>query len=166
MNAERRRFPGKTRISRREPPESHDAPLTANRNRSRPAPSARSSSCAITRAATPTRGHRAGPPHENSFIRRTSYRNVTAELAALDARINALLPPRYQHFYTSVSPCSLGSAGLRYGRDGRIAWDEIWTTFCDLALAGYLLGWVGVRCESRDGAAWLQSAVNAENVSA
>jgi hypothetical protein len=30
----------------------------------------------------------------------------------------------------------MGSAGLKYGRDGRVAWDEIWTTFCDLALAG------------------------------
>src|SRR5580700_2512556 len=64
------------------------------------------------------------------------YRNVAAELAALDAKINALLPPRYQHCYGSVSPDSMGSAGLRYGRDGRVAWDEIWTTFCDLALAG------------------------------
>ena len=66
----------------------------------------------------------------------TQYRNVAAELAALDAKINALLPPRYQHCYTSVSPNSMGSAGLKYGPDGRVAWDEIWTTFCDLALAG------------------------------
>jgi sirohydrochlorin cobaltochelatase len=64
------------------------------------------------------------------------YRNVNAELAALDAKINALLPPRYQHCYTSVSPDSMGSAGLAYGPDGKVAWDEIWTTFCDLALAG------------------------------
>jgi sirohydrochlorin cobaltochelatase len=140
------------------------------------------------------------------------YRNVAAELAALDAKINALLPPRYQHCYGSVSPDSMGSAGLRYGRDGRVAWDEIWTTFCDLALAGgpphrgklleavseaevtaapgrhrdvvaeirrgiemttylpsvdgYAPGWVGVRCDSNEQAAWLQFAVTAENVSA
>jgi hypothetical protein len=31
---------------------------------------------------------------------------------------------------------------------------------------GYLPGWVGVQCESREEAAWLQFAVNAENVSA
>jgi sirohydrochlorin cobaltochelatase len=30
----------------------------------------------------------------------------------------------------------MGSAGLKYGPDGRVAWDQIWTTFCDLALAG------------------------------
>jgi sirohydrochlorin cobaltochelatase len=64
------------------------------------------------------------------------YKNVAAELAALDAKVNALLPPRYQHCYTSVSPNSMGSAGLTYGPDGKVAWDEIWTTFCDLALAG------------------------------
>ena len=29
-----------------------------------------------------------------------------------------------------------GLGGLRYGPDGRVAWDQIWTTFCDLALAG------------------------------
>jgi hypothetical protein len=145
-------------------------------------------------------------------MKQTPYRNVAAELAALDARINALLPSRYQHCYTSVSPSSMGSAGLRYGPDGRVAWDEIWTTFCDLALAGgpphrgrllepvseaevaaapgrhrdvvaeiarairmttylpvvdgYAPGWVGVQCESRAEAAWLQLAVTAENVSA
>ena len=55
---------------------------------------------------------------------------------ALDAKVNAFLPPRYQHCYTSVPPTSMGSAGLAYGPDGKVAWDEIWTTFCDLALAG------------------------------
>ncbi len=64
------------------------------------------------------------------------YRNVAAELAALDAKVSALLPARYEHCYTSVSPNSMGSARLTYGPDGRVAWDQIWTTFCDLALAG------------------------------
>ena len=62
--------------------------------------------------------------------------NVAAELAVLDARVSALLPPRYQHCYTSVSPNSMGSAGLEYDSDGAVAWNQIWTTFCDLALAG------------------------------
>ena len=69
-------------------------------------------------------------------MKSTQNRNLAAELAALDAKINALLPPQYQHCYTTVSPNSMGSAGLKYGPDGRVAWDEIWTTFCDLALAG------------------------------
>ncbi len=59
-----------------------------------------------------------------------------AALAALDARINALLPPRYQHCYDGVRPTSMGTAGLAFGADGRVAWDQIWTSFCDLALAG------------------------------
>jgi len=65
-----------------------------------------------------------------------AHKNLNAELAALDAKINALLPPRYQHCYGSISPNSMGSAGLIYGPDGKVAWDRIWTSFCDLALAG------------------------------
>lgn len=66
----------------------------------------------------------------------TPPRNLAAELAALDEKINELLPPRYQHCYETVAPTSMGSAGLIHGPDGRVAWDRIWTTFCDLALAG------------------------------
>ncbi|MFO0844614.1 MAG: hypothetical protein U0797_19830 [Gemmataceae bacterium] len=58
-----------------------------------------------------------------------------AGLASLEAKVNALLPPRYQCF-DAVSPTSMGSAGLKYGADARVAWDQIWTHFCDLALAG------------------------------
>jgi sirohydrochlorin cobaltochelatase len=58
-------------------------------------------------------------------------KSIAAELAALDSRVNALLPSRYQHCYASVSPTSMGSAGLKYGKDGRVAWDQIWTTFCE-----------------------------------
>lgn len=54
----------------------------------------------------------------------------------LDLRLRTLLPPLYQETYESVQPVSMGSAGLKYGADGRVAWDEIWQTFCDLALAG------------------------------
>ncbi|MBL8793650.1 MAG: hypothetical protein JNM56_07085 [Planctomycetia bacterium] len=61
---------------------------------------------------------------------------AAADLAALDARINAILPPQYQGCYQSVSPNSMGSAALKYGADGRVTWDDIWTSFCDLALAG------------------------------
>jgi hypothetical protein len=62
--------------------------------------------------------------------------SVEVELAALDAKISALLPPKYQSCLDAVSPTSMGSAGLKYGSDSRVAWDEIWTHFCDLALAG------------------------------
>jgi hypothetical protein len=58
------------------------------------------------------------------------------DLKALDAAINAILPPEYDGRYCDVSPQSMGSAQLKFGRDGRVAWEQMWTTFCDLALAG------------------------------
>ncbi|WP_010586939.1 sirohydrochlorin chelatase [Schlesneria paludicola] len=58
------------------------------------------------------------------------------ELQELEARINALLPSEYQGRYEDVSSQSMGTAGLKYDTDGNVAWDEIWTSFCDLALAG------------------------------
>jgi sirohydrochlorin cobaltochelatase len=69
-------------------------------------------------------------------MKSTQYRNVAVELMELDEKVNALLPPRYQHCYTSVSPNSMGSAGLTYGPDGKVVWDQIWSSFCDLAMAG------------------------------
>src|SRR4051812_42266053 len=66
--------------------------------------------------------------------------NISAQdqtdLLALDAKIKAILPPQYENTYDAVAPVSMGSASLKYGPDGKVAWDEIWTTFCELALAG------------------------------
>ncbi|MEM9952461.1 MAG: cation diffusion facilitator family transporter [Chloroflexota bacterium] len=45
-----------------------------------------------------------------------------------------LLPPRYQNQVPSAAP--MGAAGLVYDKEGNAAWNEIWTDFCDLALAG------------------------------
>jgi sirohydrochlorin cobaltochelatase len=56
-------------------------------------------------------------------------------LEELDVRLKTLLPEEYQD-YDTVQPTSMGSAGLKYGADGRVAWDEIWGSFCDLAMAG------------------------------
>lgn len=61
---------------------------------------------------------------------------AVAALKTLDAKIRRLLPPRYEHCYEAVRPTSMGSAGLKYDAQGRVAWGEIWTSFCDLALAG------------------------------
>jgi hypothetical protein len=30
----------------------------------------------------------------------------------------------------------MGSAGLKFAADGQVAWDQMWDTFCDLAMAG------------------------------
>jgi sirohydrochlorin cobaltochelatase len=57
-------------------------------------------------------------------------------LVVLERRISTMLPEVYQTSYESVQPVPMRSAGLKYDQDGNVAWDEIWSTFCDLALAG------------------------------
>lgn len=56
--------------------------------------------------------------------------------ALLVERLKILLPEEYKDTYEGVQPVSMGSAGLKYDEDGRVAWDEIWQTFCHLAMAG------------------------------
>jgi cation diffusion facilitator family transporter len=48
----------------------------------------------------------------------------------------AILPPRYQDPGVAVSAAPMGAASLQYDEQGEVAWDEIWTGFCELALAG------------------------------
>ncbi len=36
----------------------------------------------------------------------------------------------------SISAAPMASAPMRYADDGQVAWDQMWTDFCDLALAG------------------------------
>jgi cation diffusion facilitator family transporter len=48
----------------------------------------------------------------------------------------AILPPRYQDPNVSVSAAPMGAAALQYDEQGEVAWDEMWTGFCELALAG------------------------------
>jgi sirohydrochlorin cobaltochelatase len=57
-------------------------------------------------------------------------------LDALEARLRTILPEQYQDCYEDVQPVSMGSASLKYGSDGKVAWNDIWQTFCDLAMAG------------------------------
>jgi sirohydrochlorin cobaltochelatase len=54
----------------------------------------------------------------------------------LEARLRTILPENYRDRYDEVQPVSMGSAGLKYGSDGRVAWHEMWASFCDLAMAG------------------------------
>ena len=51
-------------------------------------------------------------------------------------RLRAILPEDYQDTYEAVQPVSMGSAGLKFADDGQVAWNEMWATFCDLAMAG------------------------------
>jgi sirohydrochlorin cobaltochelatase len=62
--------------------------------------------------------------------------NDDARLAELESRIRAILPEEYQDSYETVEPVAMRSAGLKYRADGRVAWDQIWGSFCDLAMAG------------------------------
>jgi hypothetical protein len=58
------------------------------------------------------------------------------ELEELDLRLRVLLPETYQDSYEKIEPVPMRSAGLKYGPDGKVAWDQIWGSFCDLAMAG------------------------------
>jgi len=57
-------------------------------------------------------------------------------LEELDARLKTILPEEYRESYESMEPVPMRSAGLKYGSDGKVAWNEIWGSFCDLAMAG------------------------------
>jgi sirohydrochlorin cobaltochelatase len=65
---------------------------------------------------------------------------MTAEdertLELLDYRLRTILPEEYQDTYQTMEPAPMKSAGLTFDADGKVAWDEIWGSFCDLAMAG------------------------------
>jgi hypothetical protein len=61
---------------------------------------------------------------------------LEAELKALHAKLRIVLPEEYQDCYEDIQPVSMGSAGLKFDAANRVAWDEIWDHFCDLAMAG------------------------------
>jgi sirohydrochlorin cobaltochelatase len=66
----------------------------------------------------------------------TSRTSQEARLQALDAKLKAILPAEYQACYEDIQPIPMRSAGLVFDAAGRVAWDEIWGSFCDLAMAG------------------------------
>jgi sirohydrochlorin cobaltochelatase len=49
--------------------------------------------------------------------------------------LEPFLPPRYQG-EVSVSAAPMGAADLIFDANGQVAWNEMWGSFCDLALAG------------------------------
>lgn len=57
-------------------------------------------------------------------------------LDELEFSIRAILPETYQDTYDEVQPVSMGSAGLKFDEQGNVAWNQIWGSFCDLAMAG------------------------------
>jgi sirohydrochlorin cobaltochelatase len=61
---------------------------------------------------------------------------IATELEALDQRLKTLLPAEYQDSYETMQPTPMRSAGLKYAADGSVAWEQMWGSFCDLAMAG------------------------------
>ena len=61
---------------------------------------------------------------------------MESEVRRFENRLRVLLPETYQLFDDEVQPRSMGSAGLKYGEDGKVLWDKMWGSFCDLAMAG------------------------------
>ncbi|MGI8855508.1 MAG: cation diffusion facilitator family transporter [Thermomicrobiales bacterium] len=59
-----------------------------------------------------------------------AYRPASADGAL------SFLPARYQDPTLKVSAAPMGAAALEYDTEGNVAWDEIWTGYCELALAG------------------------------
>ena len=59
-----------------------------------------------------------------------------SELETLHRRLTLLLPAEYAGVLDTVEPTPMKSAPLKYGADGRPAWNEMWASYCDLALAG------------------------------
>lgn len=57
-------------------------------------------------------------------------------LEELERRLRVMLPEEYQDTYETMEPVPMRAAGLKYAADGQVAWDEIWGSFCDLAMAG------------------------------
>lgn len=59
-----------------------------------------------------------------------------ADAARSQEAARGMLPPRYQDPDLKVSAAPMGAAALLYDDNGNVAWDEIWTGYCELALAG------------------------------
>lgn len=57
-------------------------------------------------------------------------------LIELDREVDAMLPSEYRGRTEDVNPQSMGAALVHSEQFGEVAWDEIWTSFCDLAMAG------------------------------
>ncbi len=57
-------------------------------------------------------------------------------LIELDREVDSMLPSEYRGRTDEVNPQSMGSASVYSDQFGKVAWDDIWTSFCDLAMAG------------------------------
>ncbi len=80
--------------------------------------------------------YQAALPQLSVTLRRAGHNHPHGNgTAAIDSDWRVTLPPRYQAGNT-VSAAPMAAADLIFDADGRVAWDQIWGDFCDLALAG------------------------------
>jgi sirohydrochlorin cobaltochelatase len=69
-------------------------------------------------------------------VLRGAHSHGVGPLAALEARMSAMLPPRYRDPDVTVSSAPMDAAELQRGPDGAVAWERTWQGYCELALAG------------------------------
>jgi hypothetical protein len=80
----------------------------------------------------------------NKYLGAFEYTSpLPVKLASIDRgheefmrRINALLPVAYRGRADEIQTDSMGSASVQLAPDGKVPWDKIWTSFCDLGIAG------------------------------
>lgn len=61
---------------------------------------------------------------------------ILTPLKKLADRQYAVLPQEYMGRLDTVRSSSMGSAPIAFDENGLVPWDRIWTSFCDLAMAG------------------------------
>lgn len=66
----------------------------------------------------------------------TTLHTTSTAIRRADERLQVLLPSIYRDRTEEVQPVSMGSAPLAFDVDGNVAWDRMWGSFCDLAMAG------------------------------
>jgi sirohydrochlorin cobaltochelatase len=64
------------------------------------------------------------------------HAHAAGPLRELESRMAAMLPPRYREPGVLVSSAPMGAVEPSLDAEGRVAWDQMWQGFCELALAG------------------------------
>ncbi|MBU6238211.1 MAG: hypothetical protein KGQ51_10305 [Planctomycetes bacterium] len=74
--------------------------------------------------------------HPIAFSPQPAEQSVLSYLKSLADQQYSILPTDYAGRLDAIAPSSMGSASLIYDEEGSVPWDRIWTSFCDLAMAG------------------------------
>lgn len=72
------------------------------------------------------------------YVPSTNHRhvyNLSEQACRTSNSAQNILPPRYRNGRV-VSAAAMGTAPMRYTDDGQVSWNEMWTGYCELALAG------------------------------